>query len=194
MISFESLEQPTEYVVKNFADAFDINFYKDENELKRCFLKSVNDEGVIDSRVRTLNAQYHVHLWEKHIREIIDFLKGEGSSFEEMIHKDDPTVVKKLAERNSINCFVFATKYCSFVEQNKYPIYDSLVARVLMYFHKQRPLIDGNLNFEEIRKNADYETFKNIVDEFRRQYCLERCSYKDIDKFLWLVGKNLREK
>ncbi len=47
--------------------------------------------------------------------------------------------------------------------------------------------------FESIRQKCDYATYKNIVKEFREKYC-PKCEYKDIDKFLWLAGKNLLDK
>ena len=190
-IKFENWKQPTEEVVNHFANAFAINFHKDENELKEWFTpEHPFSEDTISNRVRRLNALYHTHLWEEHIKEMVDFLNREGSAFEDLIHAGDPAAVRKLADLENRNCFVFATKYCSFVEPEKYPIYDSLVAGVLMHFHKQSPLIDGKLDFESIRQNCNYESFKTIVDEFKKKYGLEKCSYKDIDKFLWLVGKN----
>ncbi len=189
-ITFENWKQPNEDVVNHFANAFDINFYKDENEMKAWISKSISKEGVIESRVHRLNALYHTHLWEEHIKAIVDFLNQEGSAFEDLIHAGNPAAVKKLADQENRNCFVFATKYCSFVEPEKYPIYDSLVAGGLMYFHKKKALIEGKLDFEGIRQNCDYEMFKDIIDEFKRQYELDQCPYKDIDKYLWLVGKN----
>lgn len=35
----------------------------------------------------------------------------------------------------------------------------------------------------------DYVRFKNILIEFRRYYDLERFNLKEIDKYMWLLGK-----
>lgn len=192
MMEFKSWKQPNEDVVKHFANAFDISYYKCENELKDLFSSDhALTEERISLRVVRLNALYHIHLWDIHIADIVEFLKqGECIKFENRILGGDLDAVKELAERDNRNCFVFATKYCSFANPEIYPIYDSLVASVLMYFHKMNPLVNGKLDFEEIRQNCDYRSFKSIVDEFKMQYGLERCSYKEIDQFLWLVGKN----
>ena len=43
-------------------------------------------------------------------------------------------------------------------------------------------------------KNADlkhYESFKNILCQFREYYGLQRFSFKELDKFLWLYGREL---
>ncbi|MCR4616560.1 MAG: hypothetical protein K5669_00055 [Lachnospiraceae bacterium] len=188
----ESWKKPNDSIVKSFAEAFDICFCKDEEELKRLFCDSnVQNDEVLNNRVRRLNALYHTHLWGKITEEIVTFLKAGGAKFEKEIKSGDICAVKKLAKRERRNCFVFATKYCSFVAPDKYPIYDSLVVKALLYFHTQKPLVEGRLSFERIRKTYDYATFKEIVDEFKKQYYLEKCSYKEIDQFLWLVGKNL---
>jgi len=46
-------------------------------------------------------------------------------------------------------------------------------------------------------KNADlksYASFKNIVSSFREHYGLQRFSFKELDKFLWLYGRRLYSK
>lgn len=191
-LSLESWRKPNESIVKIFVKAFDICFYRDEEQLKSLFCDTnILTDEVIEARVRSLNALYHTHLWEENTKEIVSFLKGGGAEFEKKIKSGDICAVKELAEREGRNCFVFATKYSNFVAPDKYPIYDSLVVKALLYFHTQKPLVERRVSFESIRKKYDYATFKEIVDEFKKQYYLEKCSYKEIDQFLWLVGKNL---
>lgn len=46
-------------------------------------------------------------------------------------------------------------------------------------------------------KNADlkrYDSFKRIVSAFREHYGLQRFSFKELDKFLWLYGRKLYPK
>lgn len=66
----------------------------------------------------------------------------------------------------------------------EYPIYDSYVDRLLRYFRD----VDGFTHF----KNDDlkkYSDFKNILLEFKGFYNLEPFNLKDIDKYLWQLGK-----
>ena len=192
-VPYESWKEPNENVVKYFANAFDICFHIDEEELKELFEDHRKlTEDIISSRVRRLNALYHTHLWEKHITEIVRFLHKTSIDFENRILSGDLAVIKELADRKDRNCFVFATKYCSFVNPKEYPIFDSLVGKVLKHFHERKPLMDGALGCEGIRLKFEYEKYKEVINEFRTQYGLEKCSYKEIDKFLWLVGKNVR--
>ena len=195
-IYFDAWKTPNEEVVKYFAYAFDISFHRDEDELRDLFRanNSLTNE-IIDLRVRRLNALYHTHLWEGHIKNIVQFLTQGGNAFEQQIRSGEVSVVGKLANIGNRNCFVFATKYCSFVNPKEYPIYDSFVANVLLHFHEENPLIENErISFERIRMDCDYSRFKEIVDVFKNQYKLNNCDYKELDKFLWLVGKNFKKK
>lgn len=192
MVNFDDWIELNEGVVKGFANAFDINYHRDEIELKKLFLhEQLLTDEIIHKRVKTLNVLYHTHLWQENIIDIEQFLIQGGEVFESKILSGNMDTVAALADRNNRNCFVFATKYCSFVNPDEYPIYDSLVSNVLYYLHNRKPLLEGKLSFEMIRQNRDYKTFKDIVDMFKKQYGLENCSYREIDKFLWLVGKNM---
>lgn len=65
-----------------------------------------------------------------------------------------------------------------------FPIYDSFVYTLLKYFRDvDRVYILKN---EDLK---DYVKFKNILTELRRYYGLERFNLKEIDKYLWLLGK-----
>jgi len=80
--------------------------------------------------------------------------------------------------------YSFATKYCSNHYPEKYPIYDSIVNRMLVYFKTQEEF--AKFKQDDLR---DYLTFKNIIIEFRKFYDLEKFSFREIDWYLWLVGK-----
>ena len=77
--------------------------------------------------------------------------------------------------------YSFATKYCSHHNPIAFPIYDSYVEKVLVYFNK----VDEFSSF----KIKDYRTFKGILLDFQRYYKLERFNLKEIDRYLWLLGK-----
>ncbi len=199
-ITFEFWTTPSPAVVEHFANAFDIAFYRDEEELKKLFSTSVDSTtgstpDLIEARVRRLNALYHTHLWEENIRDAVEFLSSGGSSFEARIKSGDLRVVKELADRKDRNCFVFATKYCSFVNAKDYPIFDSLVCEALVKYNETQYFADiSEWKFEKIRQNREYVEFKDIVDAFIEQFELKdypELRYKNLDKFLWIMGKNL---
>ena len=80
--------------------------------------------------------------------------------------------------------YSFASKYCSHHMPNVFPIYDSYVEKILKYF-KQK---DKFYHF----KNEDlktYHKFSKILDAFQTFYGLKEYNRKDIDRYLWQLGK-----
>lgn len=85
--------------------------------------------------------------------------------------------------------YSFATKYCSHHNPIAFPIYDSYVERVLLYFNK----VDKFSLFKK-KDLKNYRKFKGILLDFQRYYKLERFNSKEIDRYLWLLGKEFFSK
>lgn len=83
--------------------------------------------------------------------------------------------------------YSFATKYCSFHRPDLYPIYDSLVAEVLNKLLKQGETFDDFAPGEHWRD--DYAVWDRSISRFRTHYGLEEFSIREIDKYLWTLGK-----
>ncbi|HHF2558504.1 TPA: hypothetical protein ACPJTU_001175, partial [Haemophilus influenzae] len=67
-----------------------------------------------------------------------------------------------------------------------FPIYDSYVEQDLLYFNK----VDKFSAFK--RKDLkNYRKFKEILIDFQRFYKLERFNLKELDLYLWLLGKEI---
>ena len=103
--------------------------------------------------------------------------------------KHDPTLVDDIAKVNISGkdkyFYSFASKYCSHHQPIEYPIYDSYVEKVLKYFFKKDKLIKFENN--DLKQ---YETFKKILLEFQKAYNIEEYSLKDLDRYLWQLGKH----
>lgn len=94
---------------------------------------------------------------------------------------------KKTNKKVERNFYSFATKYCHFHSPtNDYPIYDSYVDKALWHFHNQ-------FKFGVFARNIlrEHGEFKKILNEFRITFGLEKFTLREIDKYLWLVGKEL---
>lgn len=80
--------------------------------------------------------------------------------------------------------YSFATKYCSHHNPLNYPIYDSYVDEVLRHFRNHD-------RFSEFQNSdlRDYIKFKSILIDFRAFYGLEEFNLKQIDQYVWLLGK-----
>lgn len=103
--------------------------------------------------------------------------------------KNDLSLVGDLS-RVKINeksfCFYsFASKYCSHHRPDVYPIYDSYVHMTLDYFKKR-----DHFSTYKSSELKDYETYCNIIQSFKSFYNLDSFSVKDLDKYLWQLGKD----
>ncbi len=105
------------------------------------------------------------------------------------LKKRDYTLVNELAKvdmgaGNVKNFYSFATKYCSHHAPEDFPIYDSYVDKVLMHLKRRDrfcPFCKADLK--------NYPAYRKILHAFRAFYGLERYSLKEIDKYLWQLGK-----
>ena len=82
------------------------------------------------------------------------------------------------------NFYSFASKYCSHHNPLGYPIYDSFVDEILRYFRNRDSFSefqDGDLK--------DYVKFKSILIDFRSFYGLDKYNLKQIDQYVWQIGK-----
>ena len=80
--------------------------------------------------------------------------------------------------------YSFASKYCSHHNAIKFPIYDYFVEKMLMYFKKKD-------KFAKFKKDdlKDYTKFRNVLMEFKKFYDIDEYNLRDIDKYLWIAGK-----
>lgn len=80
--------------------------------------------------------------------------------------------------------YSFATKYCSHHRPSVYPIYDDYISRILKYF-QNRDVFSSFTN----EMLTDYPTFHQILTDFRYFYHLEHYTFKELDCYLWQLGK-----
>ena len=163
------------------------NYQLQEDALDKLFFELLpSNEEISDIllKIATLNDFYSTNIFSVYpVAEHILSLK-----IDERLKQGDVTLVNEI-QNVTINgvtrkFYSFSTKYCSHHNPNEYPIYDSYVEKVLKYFRKT----DKFFNF----KNAylkDYQKFKNIIIAFREYYGLEEFNLKEIDQYLWQLGK-----
>lgn len=158
-----------------------------EEALDKLFFQLCPENTCIEDillKVSTLNDFYSTHIYStfpvaKHILalNIDERLKAGDLSLVGAIQK----VAIKDTEKNF---YSFATKYCSHHTPLAFPIYDSYVDEVLYRFMQQDHFADfrrGNLK--------DYQMFYDTLLAFRSFYGLEKYNLKEIDKYLWQLGK-----
>lgn len=94
----------------------------------------------------------------------------------------------KIVGKRTIDYYSFATKFCSHHNLKAFPIYDSNVEYALKTFRDT----DHRIQFVN-RDLRDYKKFVDIIKTFRKVYELEQYNFKDIDRYLWQLGKELRK-
>ena len=109
-------------------------------------------------------------------------------NIDERLDNNDPTLVNDIANV-TINgkdkyFYSFASKYCSHHNPLNYPIYDSYVEKVLKHFRNENPLLKFDNNDLKV-----YKKFKSILIKFQQLYNIEEYSLKDLDRYLWQLGK-----
>lgn len=174
--------------VKKYLNKWDEldNYVLQESALDKLFFEVYpknNDINDILIKASSLNDFYSTNIFSifpvaKHILNL---------NIDERLENGDLKLVNELATITDLNkiFYSFASKYCSHHRPLIYPIYDSYVEKVLMDFNKKDKFYKFNKN--DLR---DYEIFTDVILNFRSFYGLDNFSVKEIDKYLWLLGKD----
>jgi len=72
-----------------------------------------------------------------------------------------------------------------------YPIYDRYVMKLLLYFRSKNKDRFAKFTSKGLR---DYPTFKKAILDFRNMYSLQDFNFKQIDQYLWQLGREKRPK
>lgn len=88
------------------------------------------------------------------------------------------------------NIYSFATKYCTLHQPAAYAMYDGLVAQKLWEYQKRQSAFEQPFCAPFQRADLEqYPRFEAIVSAFRTHFGLEKFTLREIDKFLWMLGK-----
>ena len=163
------------------------NYKLQEDALDKLFFKVCPENKDISDiliKVSTLNDFYNTNIYSvfpvaKHILSLnIDHRLRSGDT---ALVDDIANVVIGGKHRYF---YSFATKYCSHHYPLDYPIYDSFVERLLIYFKNKD-------HFYDFKKDdlKHYSTYKTIIIKFKQFYSIDQFNLKEVDKYLWQLGK-----
>ena len=184
------IPRPCKFEVEKYLKKWDSleNYVLQENALNKLFFKvypknkDIND---ILIKASVLNDFYSTNIFKifsvsQNILEL---------NIDKRLKSGDPTLVNELSKvtinGKEKNFYSFASKYCSHHYPKLFPIYDSYVEKVLIYFMKTD-------EFEKFKKEdlKNYVRFKEILISFKKYYNIDNYNLKDIDKYLWQLGKD----
>ena len=163
------------------------NYLINGQSLNKLFRKTyTKNNNIYDILIKTscLNDIYSTNIFStttmaKHICDL---------NIDERLERADETLVNDIAnitiKEKKKQFYSFATKYCSYHKPLDFPIYDSYVEKVLMYFKRKD-------NFADFKKEdlKNYCKFKKVVIQFKKYYNIDEYNLRDIDKYIWLLGK-----
>lgn len=182
---------PCEKEVERYLRAWDEleNYTLQERALNKLFFdtypKNVEIEDVL-VKVATLNDFYSTQIFSvypvaKHIVEL---------NIDKRLEQGDITLANDIASVKmesgaEKNFYSFATKYCSHHQPTKFAIFDSYVEKVLKYFKR----VDQFSEFAD-SDLKDYSVFNRVLEDFKAFYRLDKYNLKDLDRYLWQLGKD----
>ena len=180
------LETPTRQIIEKYRRQFEqknradeeaieeiLKIFPDNKDYKGVLLKSIVINTLYSTQIRAIKNV------ARHIFELdIDVGLKQG----------DPQVVDQIArltiggkERRN---YSFATKCCSFHSPLSYPIYDSIVDKVLRAYQKR-----DKFSSQSLTDLRDYRRFKEVLEEFVNYYGLGGLGFRELDCFLHDYGK-----
>ena len=163
------------------------NYKLQENALDKLFFETYpinTDINDILIKASSLNDFYSTNIFSifnvaKHIH---------GLKIDSRLASKDLTLVDDIANvvinGKQLRFYSFASKYCSHHMPEIFPIYDSYVEKILKYFKQKDKFCDF--------KNEDLKTYHKFIDilnAFQAFYGLEQYNKKDLDRYLWQLGK-----
>lgn len=190
-MSAEEPKEPCKEEVRKYLQLWEgsSNYVDQESAIDKLYVELLPTNKRLEDillKVSVLNDFYSTRIFDtysvaKHIHEL---------DIDERLKSEDLCLVKditevKLSNGETRKCYSFATKYCSHHKPKKFPIYDSNVDKVLRYFRKR----DCFTKFKN-DDLKDYRKFVEIINAFMSYYDLNEFSYKELDRYLWQLGKD----
>jgi hypothetical protein len=189
----KELQTPTNDLLNVYIDKFnkDERYYLADQAIINLFNAFPNNKQLehILLKISVINDLYSTNIlgtfnMAKHIQQL---------DIDKDLKQGNPNTVNKISlghgiksnkTSKEINFYSFATKYCNWHNRDNYAIFDSFVKKVLMAYKRKD-------NFSDFIESdlKDFPRFKNIVLDFKMYYNLTAHDLKQIDKFLWIYGK-----
>lgn len=184
------IPKPNKQTIKEYLikwDNLEDHYIWQESSLDKLFHKDYkknNDLNEILIKCSCLNDFYSTNIFLIYpvAKNIYDL------RIDKRLKAGDPSLVNDIAHvkigGKDKTFYSFASKYCSHHNAVEFPIYDYFVDKMLMYFQKQD-------KFSNFKKNdlKDYVKFKKVLIDFKKYYDIDNYNLRDIDKYLWIAGK-----
>ncbi len=164
------------------------DYPEQERTLNRLFAAHPGntDFDTVMVKVATLDNFYSTQL--RSVPEVVYRILSIGD-FDGKVSRGDRDLVDMMCATDAYKPFSFASKYCSRHNKDAYPIYDSFVANVLSKYREDERFTTIGTDILDNRNKSYEKDYFPIMTDFMMSYGLTRHSFKEIDIFLWLLGK-----
>ena len=146
--------------------------------------KNNSDFKLVLTKTIFLNEFYSTYLDDvvRMANRIIDL------KIDKKLNDNDISLVDDIAHTPSEmkNAYSFASKYCSWHKPNTYPILDSYAKGILYKMNKEFGFMP---QFTRQKISSSYPFYCNVYENFIQYFNLQNFTLKQIDRFLWLFGK-----
>lgn len=178
---------PTSELIEKYNDEwFKLNKYPEQEKiLENLFSNSDNSNfETILTKTIYLNEFYSTRLdnvigMARHIEKL---------NIDSRLKANDLTLLEDIANTPSEmnNAYSFASKYCCWHKPDVYPILDSYAKGVLYKMNKKYKFMP---QFTRNVISYSYDFYCMIYEKFIQYFNLQNYTLKQIDRFLWLFGK-----
>lgn len=183
-------KEPTKQLVQQYLRQFrlDPRYFLADQAITKLFEKFPKNQELDDVWLKVTVVN---HLYGTNVYNTFDLAQHIVSCrIDNELRRGSSAVVDQIADvtlsGKRRHVFSFATKYCSWHDRDNYPLYDYYVQRLLVEYKRKdsfAQFTSADLRF--------YSSYRAIVAGFREFYGLGSYSFKALDKFLWLYGKDL---
>lgn len=143
-----------------------------------------NDPAEVLVKAAAINNLYNTNIYDIYtVAEHIWNLQIDDSLQQQSAELIEAIANVNIRGKNRRN-YSFATKYCHFHRPDTYPIYDSVVEQALWAYQIQ----DRFASFKR-RELQQYLSYQQIMTQFQHHYCLTTFNLRELDHFLWLIGR-----
>ena len=195
----EDLFKDAQKVLK---DKSQLRSYELQEKILQHLVTEYTDHTVpeaVDLKAKLLNLFYSTGIQAMNV--MVNKILGVAN-IDSRLKKGDLNLVAdiaviQLSDGKKRNNYSFATKYCALHQPDKYPIYDSIVANVLLYLLKNNKIPPYTLRGKKQAENDtcknigeyekalhDYPYYVKVYDSFCRAYNLSSLSYRDVDFYI----------
>ena len=145
----------------------------------------MSEKALISIAQRIYNIN-HNYTTENNVG-LVDYLLFEEKDEDKYLQLVNLIAYKKEENDMAGNCYSFASKYCSWHHQNRFPIFDSLAKGLICRLMNVESEGTGFTTFSI----NDYSEYYKLYREFMKDFNINSKSFKEVDKYLWKYAKTI---